>query len=122
MVTPKEPKEGPEQVENLLASPELAQAIANDNYKRILDNLPVAIAVLKRAGNEHRIAYRNPLFAGFVSTALQCEIWTVLKGFVREDGVDLGTAVVEADDFLGIFRSAEEPSHTVEAYIGRIED
>ena len=122
MTAPEEPEKGSEQVENLLASPELAQAIANDDYKRILHNLPIAIAVSKQAGNEQRITYWNPLFVSLVSGALQGETWGVLKNFVREDGVDLGAAVAEADDFLGIFRSADEPPRTVEAYVGRIED
>src|SRR5262245_34854567 len=126
MAAPEEPNAGSEQVENLLASPELAQAVENNDYRRILDSLPIAIAVSKRAGGgEQRIAYWNPLFASLAGPSLKGESWSILKTFVRDDGIDLSAAVAEADDFLGIFHSASADGSggaTVEAYVGRIED
>ena len=116
------PNAGSEQVESLLTSSELAQAIENDDYRRILDRLPIAIAVSKRSGNEQRITYWNSGFAGLLGPSLGGRTWSVLEGFVREDGIDLSAAVADGDDFLGTFRSDLPDARAVEAYVGRIED
>src|SRR5262249_39964567 len=94
----------------------------NDDYKRILDRLPIAIAVSKRSGNEQRITYWNSGFEGLLGPSLGGRTWSVLEGLVREDGIDLSAAVADGDDFLGTFRSDLPDARAVEAYVGRIED
>ena len=57
---PDDPSEPPAHpVENPLASPELARAVESDEFKRLLDHTPIAIAVSRRSNGEHRISYVN---------------------------------------------------------------
>jgi two-component sensor histidine kinase len=127
MATPEQPEGGSEPIEELLASPELAQAIETDDYQRLLDCLPLPIAVSKRVGGQRRITYRNPAFEKLVGTSVRAGDWSILADFVRDDdsGLSLDRAMAEGDDFLGLFRREADDKNArvvVQAYIGRIDD
>ena len=50
-----------EQVETLLATPDLASALESEQFRRFLDQIPIAIVVSEMKESE-RIVYANPEF------------------------------------------------------------
>ena len=50
-----------DKVETLLATPDLAGALESEQFRRFLDQVPIAIAVSDMRGEE-RIVYANPEF------------------------------------------------------------
>jgi PAS domain S-box-containing protein len=111
-----------------LATPELAKAAESDEYRRLLDHLPIAIAVSKLAGSEQRISYANQAFetlTGRSFAELDGRGWSILDDFHGEDDDrKLGSAIEDSDDFVGVFR--REPSDArslalVQVYVGRID-
>jgi PAS domain S-box-containing protein len=125
-----QPGEGAKkQVEEFLASPELARAVENDEFKQFLDHVPVAILVSRVRGEYARIVYCNIVYETF--TGRSCDEvagagWSVLDEFEEEDKPHrkLGAAVREEEDFLGVFRreAAEGVTTLVEAYAGVIQN
>jgi PAS domain S-box-containing protein len=133
MGTPEqtEPIPGPasESMNELLASPGLAKAVENDEFKRFLDFVPIAIAVSKHSGGEQRIVYVNRVFeslAGKSFADMDDKTWSVLDPFTLEDDaqVPLGRAVLAGEDFIGVFRREREGGKPVlvQAYAGVIEN
>jgi PAS domain S-box-containing protein len=120
-------EEKAEQVDELLATPDLAGALESEQFRRFLDQIPVAIAV-SELGRE-RIVYANPEFeklSGQTAADLEGKPWSVLYG--QGDGEDakrkLGAAVVEASDCVGTFRierAGREPV-VVDTYSNVIQD
>jgi len=119
---------GPEQVGELLSSPELAKAVESEEFKRLLDHVPIAIVISWRVNGEQRIVYANLAFEALTGRALveiEGKPWSVLQDFVSEDdpALVLGQAVSEGEDFLGAFR-AELPDGrriVAQAYASQIE-
>jgi PAS domain S-box-containing protein len=117
-----------DQVEELLGTPDLADALESEQFRRFLDQIPIAIVVSELKGEE-RIVYANPEFeklSGQTAAEVEGKSWTHLHG--RGDGEEterkLGAAVVEASDFVGTFRierSVCEPA-IVDAYSNVIQD
>jgi PAS domain S-box-containing protein len=117
-----------DQVESLLATPDLAGALESEQFRRFLDQVPIAIIVSEMRGTE-RIVYANPEFeklTGQTAAALFGRPWSVLSG--QENGRDaprdLGLAIADSSDFVGTFRierAGEEPA-IVDAYSNVIED
>lgn len=117
-----------EQVEELFATPDLADALESEQFRRFLDQIPIAITVAELKGRE-RIVYANPEFeklSGQTATALEGKPWSVLRG--QGDGENkeckLGVAVVEKKDCVGTFRierAGQEPV-AVDVYSNLIED
>ena len=109
--------DGDRAVEELLAVPELAKAAHTDEFRRVLDHVPIAIAVSRLAQDEQKIVYANPAFAalsGIVLADVENQPWSVLERFRHEDdaSLGLGDAIAAGDDFLGTFRrngDAAEP-------------
>src|SRR5687767_3053921 len=99
-------EEKAEPVEALLATPDLADALESEQFRRFLDQVPIAIVVSELKGRE-RIVYGNPEFER-LSGQSACEVegkpWSVLNGERGEDQRKLGAAVVESNDFVGSFR------------------
>jgi PAS domain S-box-containing protein len=122
--TPDEPARP---VEDLLASPEVAKVVQNEEFKRFLDHMPFALAVSKGTNGHQRIVYGNPRFEQLVGQScaeVDGKDWSILDHFLHEDdGRPLGRAVAEGGDFLGTFRSEgpEGEEILVEAYAGIIE-
>ncbi|MEI9411673.1 PAS domain-containing protein, partial [Mesorhizobium salmacidum] len=50
-----------ETVEQLLETPDLASALESEQFKKFLDQVPIAIAVSDVSGQE-RVVYANPEF------------------------------------------------------------
>lgn len=132
MSTPEQPPErppAPKAVDELLASPELAKVAENDEYKRVLDHIPIGIVVSRLAESEQRIAYANAAFEvlGGVSAAeIEGRTWSALDDFRHEDdaSLGLGKAILGGEDFLGTFRRESNalPPVLAQAYASRIEN
>src|SRR5579862_3792045 len=114
MATPESPEqpEGPlpEEVKSLLGSPEVVEAIENDQFKRFLDHIPIAIAISKPIDGEQRVQYANTAFESLTAqqlSAIDGTSWSFLDAFVGEDDPQrrLDKEVVSGGDFLGIFKS-----------------
>src|SRR3984893_12873170 len=117
-----------EQVEALLATPDLADALESEQFRRFLDQVPMAIVVSEMKGRE-RIVYANPEFeklSGQRAVEVEGEPWSVLQGIAEGENTErkLGAAVVESNDCVGTFqieRAGREPA-VVDAYSNIIED
>jgi PAS domain S-box-containing protein len=117
------------QVEEFLASPELARAVDNDEFKQFLDHVPVAIVISRMRGDYARIVYCNQAYEALTGDrwdAVAGNDWSVLDSFFDEDDPErkLGAAIHAGDDFLGVFRRDLGGGQTIliEAYCGRIEN
>jgi PAS domain-containing protein len=102
-----EEQEKVEQVEGLLATPNLADALESEQFRRFLDQAPIAIVVEEMKARE-RIVYANPEFeklSGQTAIEVEGKPWSVLRG-QSVDGTErtLSAAVVEASDCVGTFR------------------
>lgn len=115
-------------VEGLLATPELADALESEQFRRFLDQVPIAIAV-SEIGATESIVYANPEFeriTGHSTADLEGKHWYELRGRPEntKDGWDIGGAIVHLNDFVGTYeleREAQEPS-LVDVYSNVIED
>jgi PAS domain S-box-containing protein len=111
-----------EQAEALLATPNMAGALKSEQFRRFLDQVPIAIVVSGMQGGE-RIAYANPEFeklSGQPAAEIEGRSWSVLRG--QGDGENAGrslsAAVVELGDYVGTFQiewAGREPA-VVDAY------
>ena len=117
-----------DQVDELLATPDLAGALESEQFRRFLDQIPIAIVVSEMKSRE-RIVYANPEFeklSGQVAAELEGKPWSNLRGESDGDdaGRNLGTAVVESNDCVGTFRIEGEGREdmVVDAYSNVIED
>lgn len=128
MTAEDEKTEKTEQVDALLATPDFARALESEQFKRFLDQIPIAIVVSEMKGRE-RIAYANPEFeklSGQPAAEVEGEPWSVLRGQGDGENTDrkLGAAIVDSNDFVGTFqieRAGREPA-VVDAYSNVIED
>src|SRR3954467_5836076 len=96
------------QVETLLATPHLADALNSEQFRRFLDQVPIAI-LISDMRREERIIYANPRFeraTGQIATTVVGSPWEVLSGLGERNGSTrrLGVAIVESVDFVGTFR------------------
>jgi two-component sensor histidine kinase len=117
-----------QQVDLLLGSSKLAQAIENDKYKHLLDHAPVAVAVSRGTRDEQHVVYINRSFENLMSMAaadVEGHSWTCLDGFLSEDNpsLTLGEAIRDGEDFIGVFRPSGPVDRLVivQAYASVIE-
>ena len=101
-----------EAVEQLLDTPDLATALESEQFKKFLDQVPIAIAV-SGLGAKERVVYANPEFeklSGLTAAALTRQNWAALPGIGLHQHKDrpLAEAVVEETDFVGTFRLERE--------------
>ncbi|WP_031257200.1 PAS domain-containing protein, partial [Mesorhizobium sp. L48C026A00] len=71
-----------EAVEQLLDTPDLATALESEQFKKFLDQVPIAIAVADLTAEE-RVVYANPEFeklSGLTVARLTRENWAALSG------------------------------------------
>ena len=115
------------QVETLLDTPDLAGALESEQFKRFLDQVPIAIAVSDLKGPEH-IIYANPEFekqAGITAAELDSKAWSALngEGLGQQRGRPLADAIVEDSDCIGTYRMERAGAETaiVDAYSNVIE-
>ena len=97
-----------EAVEQLLETPDLATALESEQFKKFLDQVPIAIAVSSLAGKE-RVVYANPEFeklSGLTAAELTRQNWAAIPGLGlhQQKDLPLAEAVVEETDFVGTFR------------------
>ena len=123
-----EEAEKAEQVETLLATPDLAGALDSEAFRRFLDQIPIAI-VISQMKDPERIVYANPEFeklSGQSVAAVVEQSWSVLKGHIEgeETPRELGAAIVGSTDFVATFRLERggEEFSIVDAYSNVIED
>lgn len=116
------------QVEQLLDTPDLAGALESEQFKKFLDQIPIAIAVSDLSGEE-RIVYVNPFLEklfGLAAAALEGRNWEVLEGdgFGDEKHRRLGEAIVAESDSAGTFRirRPQSDSTVVDVYSNVIEN
>jgi PAS domain S-box-containing protein len=103
-----EEDEQAEQVETLLATPDLASALDNEAFRRFLDQVPIAIVVSQMAGPE-RIVYANPAFeklTGQSASEVVGNPWDAIKGRAEAEGAErpLGVAILESSDVVTTFK------------------
>lgn len=117
-----------EAVEQLLDTPDLATALESEQFKKFLDQVPIAIAVSDLAAEE-RVVYANPEFeklSGLTAARLTRENWPALLGTGLHQQKDrpLAEAVVEGTDLVGTFRleRGEDKPAIVDVYSNEIED
>lgn len=96
-----------EQIEQLLNTPGLADALESDRFKQFLDHVPVAIAVSELDPSE-TITYANLEFeriTGQAAAEMQGRSWKALPGMAtaKEDNRLLGDAVEAAEEYIGTF-------------------
>ena len=120
--------EQPGQIEALVATPDLADALESEQFRRFLDQVPIAI-IVSQMGAQERIVYVNPEFervCGQTAAALEGKPWSVLQcpSCNPDSGVVLGRAITQGSDYLGTFLLAGEGAEQqrVDAYSNVIED
>jgi len=114
------------QIEALVATPDLADALESEQFRRFLDQVPIAI-IVSQMGAKERIVYVNPEFervCGQVAAALEGKPWSVLQSPSCDPNstLDLGHAIAEGRDFLGTFQLNGAEEDYVDAYSNVIED
>jgi two-component sensor histidine kinase len=115
-----------ERAERLLASPELVRAFENDEFRQILDHIPIALLVAQLREGTQRIVYANACFEEVCGRPLGQVVGTELASldyFVSEGDASrtLGRAISEDDDFLGTFwTQISERRVVAEAYASTI--
>ena len=93
--------------EAVLATPDLADALESEQFRRFLDHFPIAVVVAEMTDPE-RIVYANAAFeslTGQTAAEVACQPWSILRGDTAEAGGDktLGQAVVSQSDRVGAF-------------------
>ena len=117
-----------DQVEALLATPDLAAALASEQFRRFLNKVPTAIIVSKMNGGEH-IVYANPEFeklSGLSAAEVEGAPWSVLHSAGAGEYAEhrLGAAIQASRDWVGTFQIERAGCETaiVDAYSNVIED
>ena len=117
-----------EAVEQLLETPDLASALESEQFKKFLDQVPIAIAVSDLSVKE-RVIYANPEFeklSGLEAARLARENWAALSGtgLDQNEARPLAEALIEETDFVGTFRleRGEGEPAIVDVYANIIED
>ncbi len=98
---------GSEQIDELLATPALAEALKSDRFRQFLDHVPVAIAVSELRPSDI-ITYCNLEFerlTGRSAAQIDGSSWSVLPGVAApgHDNTLLGDAVQTGEKYLGTF-------------------
>ncbi len=115
----------PQDMADLLQSPDLAVALESDRFKDFLDNVPLPIAVSALNPRE-RIVYANRAFGELTgSPDIVGQPWDVLGGTspLGEASRSLGAGLVEDRDYVGRFMLRRgEDEIVVDAWSNLIED
>jgi len=122
-------KDRSEQVEGILATPHLADALESEQFRHFLDQIPIAIVVSEMKGAE-RITYANPEFealSGLSAADIVGRSWEVIRGRSSQSEAEsqpLATAIVDLNDCVGTFLidRQEQDAAIVDVYSNLIED
>ncbi len=115
-------------VDELLDMPELAQAIESEQFRTLLDHVPVAILIGRIKGLVERIVYANLEFLRLTAREpgdVERRPWDVLDDVRCEDdpAIGFGSAVLSFEDFAGTFRiRGGEADRLVQAYTSVVAD
>lgn len=126
-MTPAEkPEPAPTAPQQLLETPQLADALESDRFKRFLDHIPFAVVVAELKPHE-RIIYANIEFerlTGRSPASIEGGGWECLSHCVSavEGSPTLGEAVLEQEDYIGVFRRADVSDLTFDAWSNLIQD
>ncbi|AFL50554.1 PAS domain S-box-containing protein [Sinorhizobium fredii] len=118
----------PEQVDRLLGNADMAEALENKQFKRFLDQVPIALVISKIGSRGERIIYANPEFeslSGLTAAEVENREWGVLEAeaAVAQEVSSLGQAVVIQTDRVGTFkRSAGDTTIIIDVYSSVVED
>src|SRR5690606_22936444 len=115
----------PQELNQILDTPELAEALENERFKQFLDHLPIAIAV-SECGPQERIVYANPMFLELIqaTSLVDCD-WSAIPGKpADETAMPLGDAITSSSDFVGTFAVGGESSEprSINVWSNIIED
>jgi two-component sensor histidine kinase len=119
-------RDGTDQVEALLETPNLANALESERFKQFLDHVPFAVAVSELHPSE-RLTYANLEFERLTGTSaalVEGRPWNALpiKLVSTDDGGDLSTGLLSGEDYLGTFAVGEKAEIVVDAWCTTIED
>ena len=94
-------------LEKLGETPNLADALESDRFKRFLDHVPFAVIVSELPPREH-ISYANIEFerlTGQAAQDVQGKSWDVVRAITAAeiDGRKLSKAIVDDEDYIGAF-------------------
>ena len=94
-------------LEKLGETPDLADALESDRFKRFLDHVPFAVIVSELPPREH-ISYANIEFerlTGQAAQDVQGKSWDVVRAITAAeiDGRKLSKAIVDDEDYIGAF-------------------
>ena len=114
----------PPEIDQLIETPGLSEALESDRFKEFLDHLPIAIAVSK-VGKEERVVYVNEAFelvCGLGAAEVVNRRWDELDAITSSKGdkPPLSRAIVEDQEYLGAFQARD--SGFVDAWSNVIED
>lgn len=119
--------EEPKPVEALLSTPDLADALASEQFRQFLDHFPLAVVVSKLTGTE-RIVYANLAFetlSGQKATDILGKSWAALHGAPMDaDNPDLATAIIKTLDRVGTFKigATADTAKIADVYSNVIDD
>jgi two-component sensor histidine kinase len=114
-------------VNNLLDTPQLAEALESDRFRQFLDHIPIAIAVSDLLPSE-TITYANLEFeriTGLPAASIEGRGWKTLPGLATAAGDDrlLREAITDDDEYIGRFTIDHGDERTeVDAWTNTIED
>ena len=118
--------DAPHEPQQLLETPQLANALESDRFKRFLDHIPFAVVVAELLPSEH-ITYANIEFERLTETtaaSVEGGTWDCLSHCVSttDDGLILSKAVIEHEDYIGAFRLNEGDPRIFDAWSNLIQD
>jgi PAS domain S-box-containing protein len=115
------------QINDLFDAVDVAKAINSEEFRQLLDRIPIPIIIAKFVRGDHRICYANEAFEGVIGMKLPefaGRSWSILASFVDEKDQNKTLAksmLSNGDDFLGTFRRMQPIPLVVEAFCGVIE-
>ncbi|MDX0998553.1 PAS domain S-box protein [Sinorhizobium medicae] len=118
----------PEQVDRLLGNSDLVEALENKQFKRFLDQVPIALVISRIGSGGERIIYANPEFerlSGLAVAEVENQEWAVLEAVpaAAQEGASLGQAVTAGTDRIGTYkRNAGDSTALLDVYSNVVED
>ncbi|MDX0431646.1 PAS domain S-box protein [Sinorhizobium medicae] len=118
----------PEQVDRLLGNSDLVEALENKQFKRFLDQVPIALVISRIGSGGERIIYANPEFerlSGLAVAEVENQEWAVLEAVpaAAQEGASLGQAVTAGTDRIGTYkRNAGGSTALLDVYSNVVED
>jgi PAS domain S-box-containing protein len=115
------------QINDLFDAVDVTKAINNEEFRQLLDRIPIPIIISKLVRGDHRVCYANEAFEEVIGLKLPefaGRGWSILASFVDEKDQNTTLAksmLTDGDDFLGTFRRGQPTALVVEAFCGVIQ-